>query len=303
MLYFLRKKYSIIISLFNRDITMHCYTKLSLVIGGLLLSQMSFATPWGYTGATGPDHWATLDPAYQTCANGVHQSPISIPVGDVPTSKTALATIDYHLNTEALKEVHNSESVFPYQVNKQWLVDSNHNTVEVVIKKPSENNYLDWQNKHYHLVQFHFHAPSENQLDGQSFPLELHFVNQATDGSLAVIGVFFKVGAANPAIQKILNQVPESLKGEKEFEQQGMTFPAEKLLPADHHFYVFPGSLTTPGCNETVKWFVMKHPLELSSEQLAQFQAFIGKDGNSRPVQALKDREITLSKECAVASV
>ena len=33
---------------------------------------------WGHEGATGPDAWATLDPASKTCAEGTHQSPIDL---------------------------------------------------------------------------------------------------------------------------------------------------------------------------------------------------------------------------------
>lgn len=272
--------------------------QLGWILGGLVVSHTVMASSWGYVGAEGPEHWAELKPAYQECRNGLHQSPISIP-SDVPVVKTALATIDYHLHQTALKEIRNSEAVYPYQVNKKWLVALSHNTVEVVIKKPSEKNRLNWQDKDYQLVQFHFHTPSENQLDGQVFPLELHFVNQATDGSLAVIGVFFKVGAANAAIEKILSQVPTAEGDVQDFEQQGMAFPAETLLPLDHHFYVFQGSLTTPPCSEPVQWFVMKQPIELSSEQLARFKQLIGK-GNARPTQPLQQREIRLSKESTV---
>jgi carbonic anhydrase len=42
-------------------------------------------------------------------------------------------------------------------------------------------------------ANFHFHAPSEHTIDGQSYDLEVHFVHTYTDGvSLgAVIGVMF----------------------------------------------------------------------------------------------------------------
>jgi len=60
--------------------------------------------------------------------------------------------------------------------------------------------------KSFQLAQFHFHTPSENFLAGTSYvpipilivqtgseyPLEVHLVHQADDGTLAVVAVFFQ---------------------------------------------------------------------------------------------------------------
>lgn len=40
--------------------------------------------------------------------------------------------------------------------------------------------------KAYVLVQFHFHAPSEHTVNGEHFPMEMHYVHQAEDGALGV---------------------------------------------------------------------------------------------------------------------
>lgn len=280
---------------------MRHYAKLSLISSFLLLSPLSFASiPWSYEGATGADHWAFLSTDFKACTSGLHQSPIVIPA-NLPITNTNPITIDYHLNDEALKETLHSDTRFPYPINQKWVADLQHNTVEVIIKKPSSRNQLHWKDKSYQLIQFHFHSPAENQLEGQTFPLELHLVHQATDGSLAVIGVFFKEGQTNPAITKILSEAPTPEAVEKEFSQQYMHFPAEKLLPQDHHFYSFDGSLTTPPCSEPVQWFVMQQPLELSTQQLAAFKTLIGK-GNARPIQARNNRQILHSNNSIVLS-
>lgn len=67
----------------------------------------------------------------------------------------------------------------------------------------------------YRLAQMHFHwgetndVGSEHFLKGQSYPLELHFVHfsldydtlgEAAAEDLAVVGVFFEVGAENEAL-------------------------------------------------------------------------------------------------------
>ena len=70
------------------------------------------------------------------------------------------------------------------------------------------------QDNQYTLVQFHFHAPSENNYAGMllsvlfscqlstvtgiSYPLEVHLVHEAPDGTYAVVAVFF---TANDSVQ------------------------------------------------------------------------------------------------------
>jgi len=61
--------------------------------------------------------------------------------------------------------------------------------------------------KVYKLKQFHFHVPSENNINGDAFPLEAHFVHQSDDGALAVIAVMFQTGEANPTLERIWSKL------------------------------------------------------------------------------------------------
>ena len=60
------------------------------------------------------------------------------------------------------------------------------------------------------------------------------------------------------------------------------------LLPADHSYSRFNGSLTTPPCSEGVKWFVMQNPIEVSAGQIEEFTKTVSE--NNRPVQSLNGR-------------
>ncbi len=60
------------------------------------------------------------------------------------------------------------------------------------------------------------------------------------------------------------------------------------LLPANHDYYRFVGSLTTPPCSEGVQWHVLKTPIKASATQIQAFVAIVGK--NNRPVQPLGHR-------------
>ena len=119
------------------------------------------------------------------------------------------------------------------------------------------------------LKQFHFHAPSENEIKGVSYPLEAHFVHADKDGNLAVVAVMFKEGKENPALAKLWSHMP-SKEGDKI--ALSHTDNALDLFPQNHAYYRFNGSLTTPPCSEGVRWFVMKKPVFASKAQIEAFK-------------------------------
>ncbi len=63
-----------------------------------------------------------------------------------------------------------------------------------------DGNTLKLDGKVYKLKQFHFHVPSENNIKGDKFPLEAHFVHVSDDGKIAVIGVMFVEDKENPIL-------------------------------------------------------------------------------------------------------
>ena len=139
----------------------------------------------------------------------------------------------------------------------------------------------------FELKQFHFHAPSENTINGKRFPLEVHLVHKDTSGKLAVVGVLFEEGADHPLLAKLWEKLPKS--GDKGALPAGLN--ARELLPAGSDYFRFNGSLTTPPCSEGVTWLVMKSPVSASRAQVERFSQAIG-FANSRPVQPLNDRPV-----------
>ena len=63
---------------------------------------------------------------------------------------------------------------------------------------------------------------------------------------------------------------------------------------SDLSYYRYTGSLTTPPCTEAVRWNVLKQPMELSADQLAQFRVLYAH--NVRPVQPLSGRRIVVGE-------
>jgi carbonic anhydrase len=222
---------------------------------------------WTYEGEHGPSHWAALDSAYQECKLGKHQSPIDIKGAKV----SKLPAIE-----------------FAYQAAPLKVIDNGH-TIQVTYAPASTITVGD---RKYELVQFHFHHPAEEKVNGRSFPLVAHLVHKSADGRLAVVAVLFTEGKANPTLEGLWKALPAE-EG-KEVAPEGATVDAASLLPAQHGYYTFEGSLTTPPCTEGVTWFVLKAPAHLSKEQVAVFAKRY--PHNARPVQPLNARVIQASK-------
>ena len=224
------------------------------------------AKHWGYSADVGPSHWSMLNEKFHMCSEGHQQSPINI---DESKGK------DIELPALAINYASGSKSVI-----------NNGHTVQVNIQ---DGDTLKINGEDYSLKQFHFHTPSENHINGKSFPLEAHFVHATKDGKLAVIAVMFEEWTANPTLAKIIKQFP--LEHNKEQELKFSKDYVDVVMPAKRDYYHFMGSLTTPPCSEQVNWFVLKTPQTATAEQIAAMHKEIGMNDN-RPVQPLNGRVI-----------
>ena len=154
----------------------------------------------------------------------------------------------------------------------------------------AEGSWITLEGQRFSLLQFHFHRPSEHTVDGDGFPMEVHFVHQAKEGDLAVVGVFMGIGESHPAIKSIWSATP----GPGEPSASLPELDPRTLLPEEPGYFRYAGSLTTPPCSEVVSWVVMTEPISVSP---AQADAFAARHPmNARPVQALNRRSILLRR-------
>jgi carbonic anhydrase len=244
-------------------------TKLLLAAAcALSVAPLAFAHDqphWSYHGHGSAAHWAELDEGFKLCKLGKHQSPINV-------------------DTRAVEKASGAKPLgFAYAAEAGEVVNNGH-TIQVNL--PAAGS-ITLDGVEYKLLQFHFHTPSEEKIDGKSYPLVAHLVHKNAEGQLAVVAVLFKAGKENAALKPVFDHLPakegESLKLDAAIN------PAD-LLPANHAYYAFTGSLTTPPCSEEVHWQVLKTPVELSASQLAAFRKLYKM--NARPVQPLNDRKV-----------
>lgn len=142
----------------------------------------------------------------------------------------------------------------------------------------------------FEFTQFHFHTPSEHTINGEHFPVEVHFVHKSQDGRLAVIGVLFQTGKENKGFQDVLNHVKT---GQKNTEVG--TLDITSMIPVNKSYYHYLGSLTTPPLSENVEWYVMKDVVEASQEQIKAFQTIYS--ATNRKVQPLHHRIVLYHQE------
>ncbi len=224
---------------------------------------------WGYAGSEGPQHWGDLSNANIDCKIGKRQSPI-----DIETQSTALGISD--------------AGIFLNYNDVNLDILNNGHTIQVNI---SGDNEALINGKKYKLLQFHFHAPSEHTIDGKAIPMEAHLVHIAADGELAVIGVLMKEGEKNSFIGKIFDHMPaDSAKKHNSVKSSKLQVNTNDILPASKEHWHYMGSLTTPPCTQIVEWFLLKEPITISTDQLAQFHKLY--NGNARPTQPLNTRVI-----------
>lgn len=243
------------------------------------ISGQTKSADWGYTSDAGPLHWGELSSDFTTCKVGENQSPIDIGENSrFNMKKVARADVD--------------PLQFDYKDSRLKIINNGH-TIEVDYTKGSSLRIGD---ELYELRQFHFHSPSEHTIDGRAYPMVAHLVHKSENGKIAVVGVFMKMGKKNDFLQALWENLPVD-KREKTIDSVSLN--AVDLLPSDHSYYHYVGSLTTPPCSEGVNWFVLENPIEVSPEQIAKFISFYS--WNSRPTQPLHKRiveeEIDLSVE------
>jgi carbonic anhydrase len=229
---------------------------------------------WGYAGDEGAAHWSSLSTAYEACAD-TQQSPIDLTQPSVGSASWAM-----NYRKTGLTIAHHEHVTD--------ILDNGH-TIQVTV---NEGSTLTTASGTYMLKQFHFHTPSEHTIDGQTFPMEVHFVHQSSDGRFAVLAVFVDVGPANENLAMLIDNFPAA-KGDTHTRPE-VVLELGRHLPPEKLALNYVGSFTTPPCTENVEWVALIKPVPASSEQIAAFAARLHQ--NNRPIQSLNGRAIARVK-------
>jgi carbonic anhydrase len=172
---------------------------------------------------------------------------------------------------------------FDYKPSGFNVIDNGH-TIQVNV---GAGNTITLQNRTYELLQFHFHRPSEERINGKGFEMVIHMVHKDAEGRLAVVALLLERGRAQNMIQTVWNNLP--LEKNDTVTPSIVLNPAE-ALPVRREYFTYMGSLTTPPCSEGVLWLVMKEPVQASPAQMALFSRLYPL--NARPIQSSSGRVV-----------
>jgi len=218
---------------------------------------------------------------WELCGSGTVQSPIDIVTGTADSSAGSNLGV-------VLTSVTDAERI------------NNGHAIEV------EGNFASLST--FAGAQLHFHAPSENTVDGVSYPLEMHIVmTETTDGTTAitVVSVLFEEPTddtpdnecLNGVFAETPNAVPEPGFCDNIAGDTSLSTCLDSVMAGD--WWSFEGSLTTPPCTEGVQWKVMKEKASISKTQLQAFTDKYPDDdatswGNNRPTQTVATSRIII---------
>jgi carbonic anhydrase len=235
-----------------------------LVCNALVTPGYAGAQPhWTYEGETGPEHWGELSEDFASCRVGKNQSPIDI-------------------ITERIIDAELPPLVFEYKGETTEVINNGH-TIQVNVTPGST---LKIKDNDYALQQFHMHSPSEHKVNGESFPLEVHFVHTNEAGELAVVGMLFREGAEHKELMHIGKMTPREAVNSAPMVVELEDVFTETRIKVES-YYRYSGSLTTPPCTEGVRWYAYPVIGTVSAKQIAEYQKLIGRDARGpQPINA-----------------
>lgn len=243
-----------------------------MILSGVILALVACSRENDQAGISYGDahqtHWDYENPnwqeqGYSECA-GLVQSPINIDTAR--THKVAMPDINFNYG------------VFPVRV-----IDNGH-TVQI---NSDDTSTITYNGESYKLRQFHYHVHSEHQINGESLPMEVHFVHQNDNtGAIVILGVMVKGGGSeNAAFGEYLKSFPAVKNEEKVL---ASIIDPSLMMPISKKYYNYTGSLTTPPCSQGMNWIVFRETVSISDNQLSQFQKVY--NHNYRPVQKVGSR-------------
>ena len=122
-------------------------------------------------------------------------------------------------------------------------------------------------------------------MDGKQYDLEIHFVfkkvnntNPNAGDAISVLGIFGQVD--NSAEVKGIWQQVTPTKVQSCASVIEINILYSDLLPTSRDYFHYEGSLTTPGYDEVVQWFVLSEPIQVPAlyfDQLRTIQDAQGK--------------------------
>lgn len=265
-----------------------------------VLSAQTWSDWWGYEGISGPEYWGKLNPEWTLCDIGKQQSPINID----PKS------LVYDPNLRPFKMERKRVDGIVLNTGRDVtlnLLESKSNCITILTGPVSYR---------YRVAQLKIHfgtldsSGSEHTISGQYFTAEVHLLAYNSDlyknfthavhspHGLATVAIFATIGDKPNNEFEVLSKEFQNIlfKGQ---ERNISEILLADLLPQTELYMTYEGSLTQPGCQETVTWILLNKPLYVTKDQMRALRKLSQMDipnklmgDNVRPTRPLNRRTI-----------
>jgi len=311
--------------------------KSAIIVAGLALFcavvAEEHATAFCYRDADGcgptTHAWA------EVCHSGERQSPINLPANLIPFGFTKLRL------RNAYKGNFFRMSNSGHSVSVDFVGESGQNEGPTGSNFPFPDPLNPSVTRNYKFSSAHFHwgatdnVGSEHTVGSRSSAMEAHFVHYAAkyptladavasgdESALNVLGVMINVSKmpsfvsglmgnrGHPSLAPIVKNLDQvhhaSHDGGFVTVNQTIDFTPLIMNGLLNQVYTYKGSLTTPGCNEQVNWFVLKNQAVATAGDLQAFRSKLQDSNgdilneNHRPVLPLKGRRVNFRNVIAL---
>lgn len=201
--------------------------------------------------------WGSIDPAYGVCQNGTRQSPIALQRGG--------GLSNYHQPT------------FEYEGKNMTgnFINWGHGPAFTLYHPEGDFSALPkmkFDNEELFLIGWHIHSPADHTVDGFRSKSEMHMVHANEEGEpRAVVAIRIDPGKAP---SRFLTSLPTPFIGFNETTAYSNTqldlFEPLREVSELTEFWTYKGSLTSPPCEEGIRWFVARTVMYVGIEQMQQ---------------------------------
>jgi len=249
---------------------------------------------WDYNNFS---HWVQ----YYPFCSGLSQSPIDI---SFPANQTLANVVPLQFNYPALSTL----TVDEIPTYSARLSNDDNGLSEQLVIPP--NSLLPAGSWHFETAHLHWGPTpatgSEHTFNGQHFPMELHLIHRnpkypdldtafkQSDG-LLVLATMFQLQTNNNTDLAAMRLEQLTVNTSAVITISNITMAWSHFLPTDAstNYATYFGSLTTPPCNEVVRWVVFRTPLQVSDYQLNLLREIV--PSNCRPTLPLNGRNVFYS--------
>lgn len=231
---------------------------------------------WTYDGISGPSFWGLINPEWSLCNQGLRQSPIDLVPADLlydPSLEELFITPN-----KVQGKVFNTGHTATFKVDP-----GNHHLVNIT------GGPLSY---HYQVSSVVLHwgedltGGSEHTVGGHAAALEVQVLVQLGEKT-------------NPELEKII-KAASSLKYAGSSTSLS-SVSLSSLVSTTSHMITYEGSLTQPGCQESVTWIIPNKPIYVQAEHMMLLSNLMqGTEddpraplaGNLRPIQQTHGRMV-----------